>query len=473
LQIFRFWPVRNIQFIQILSFYLRTIFQDNHIIQYVFQDSSICLPPCVRCRGSVSILPLAQVVQQTDSSPSSFGQEQGNGAIAAIGALTDLGQPGQAATLAGTSIQFLLAAANPCGSKTTFSDHPHHQGLELMGCIELTQADKIVAELGTSDAAIAAARGLVAAEQNFNPFVVSVPSICSDPTLPTTAALRGVVPLIDPAVVGQDIENANSNSSKTTPFDATGLSVAQVMVAHGFSNFTAVAQDGTKVAASALGTAASAGTATAATTETAAATSAAVAAVAASSAAANACAAPSATTLVTVASSAAAAATSTVAASSAAAGTCTGSGSTMVCSAPAVGARAVSDPVTGTFDGFVASSIAGLDFGLCVPTMKFEAGLDGRATTESTFQAIDPLVNKGQEEALNPNIITNRIHDQLTNVCGANAAAKSAAAAAQTMIANLGTRDASTADAWNTALGFAGTNTNPDNAPQTGLVGHT
>ncbi|KUL87404.1 hypothetical protein ZTR_04699 [Talaromyces verruculosus] len=212
-----------------------------------------------------------------------FGQEQGNGAIAAIGALTDLGQPGQAATLAGTSIQFLLAAANPCG--------------------KLTQADKIVAELGTSDAAIAAARGLVAAEQNFNPFVVSVPSICSDPTLPTTAALRGVVPLIDPAV--------------------------------------------------------------------------------------------------------------------------------------------------------------------------FEAGLDGRATTESTFQAIDPLVNKGQEEALNPNIITNRIHDQLTNVCGANAAAKSAAAAAQTMIANLGTRDASTADAWNTALGFAGTNTNPDNAPQAGLVGHT
>jgi hypothetical protein len=145
----------------------------------------------------------------------------------------------------------------------------------------------------------------------------------------------------------------------------------------------------------------------------------------------------------------------------------------LLCSAPAAGAGAVSDPVTGTFDGFVASSIAGLDFGLCVPTMKFEAGLDGRATTASTFQAIDPLVNKGQEEALNPSIITNRIHDQLTNVCGANAAAKSAAAAAQTMVANLGTRDASTADAWNSALGFAGTNTNPDNAPQTGLVGHT
>jgi hypothetical protein len=93
--------------------------------------------------------------------------------------------------------------------------------------------------------------------------------------------------------------------------------------------------------------------------------------------------------------------------------------------------------------------------------MKSEAGLDGRADTESTFQAIDPLVNKGQEEALNPNIITNRIHDQLTNVCGANQAAKDAAAAAQTQVAALEIKDASTANAWNSALGFAGTNTKP------------
>jgi hypothetical protein len=171
----------------------------------------------------------------------SFGQEQGNGAISAIEALSKLGQPGQSATLAGNSIQFLLAAANPCG--------------------KLTQADLIVSELGTSDAAIAAARGLVAAEQNFNPFLVSIPSICSDPTLPTTAALRGVVPLIDPAVGGEALENANSKKSVITPFPADGLSVAQVMVAHGFSNFTAVAVDGTKVAASSLGTSSSGSTA--------------------------------------------------------------------------------------------------------------------------------------------------------------------------------------------------------------------
>lgn len=104
---------------------------------------------------------------------------------------------------------------------------------------------------------MAAARGLVAAEQNFNPFVVDIPSICSDPTLPTTAALRGVVPLIDPAVVGEAIENANSNKSVVTPFAADGLSVAQVMVAQGFSNFTAEAVDGTKTAATDLGSSAS------------------------------------------------------------------------------------------------------------------------------------------------------------------------------------------------------------------------
>jgi hypothetical protein len=87
--------------------------------------------------------------------------------------------------------------------------------------------------------------------------VVSIPSICSDPTLPTTAALRGVVPLIDPAVGGEALENANSAKSIITPFAADGLSVAQVMVAQGFSNFTAVAVDGTKAAASSLGGASS------------------------------------------------------------------------------------------------------------------------------------------------------------------------------------------------------------------------
>jgi hypothetical protein len=62
-------------------------------------------------------------------------------------------------------------------------------------------------------------------------------------------------------------------------------------------------------------------------------------------------------------------------------------------------------------------------------------------------------------------IITNRICDQLTNVCEANAAAKSLCLDAKAQILALGTRDKSTADAWNTALGFAGAVTNPDGGP--------
>lgn len=405
-----------------------------------------------------------------------FGQEQGNGAIAAIQALSNLGQPGQAATLAGNAIQFLLAAANPCG--------------------KLSHADSIIQELGTSDAAVAAARGLVAAEQNFNPFVVSVPSICSDPTLPKSAQLRGVVPLIDPAVVGSDLENKNAAASKTKPFAADGLSVAQVMVQNGFSNFTAVALDGSKSDASGGSPAAgSSAAAPVATSASSAAQASAPPATAVNNAGCNSIALP--TTMITITRTAVVTSVATAEASSAPAssgsassgnassgnassgnasaqaGTCTGSGSTLACTAPGNGSGAVKNAVTGNFDGFVASTIAGLDFGLCVPTMKFEAGLDGRSDTEFTFQAIDPLVNKGQEEALNPNIITNRIHDQLTNVCGANAAAKAAVADAQAKISALGTRNADTANTWNSLLGFANTNINPDNAPQAGLVGHT
>lgn len=138
---------------------------------------------------------------------------------------------------------------------------------------------------------------MVAAEQNFNPFVVSVPSICSDPTLPKTAALRGVVPLIDPAVGGSTLENANSKTSITTPFTADGLSVAQVMIAQGFSNFTAVALDGTSVPASSLGSGGAAAVVSEAASSSTASSSTTVA-VETAAAAVSACAAP--TTMVTV-----------------------------------------------------------------------------------------------------------------------------------------------------------------------------
>ncbi|PBP22178.1 hypothetical protein BUE80_DR007025 [Diplocarpon rosae] len=351
-----------------------------------------------------------------------FGQEQIP--IPAISALTAFGNSGEASTLAGQSISFLLAAANPCG-KVVFTY-------------------KIVTALGTDPQVIAAARSLVAAEQNFNPFVVSIPSICNDATLPATQELRGVVPLVDPAVTGSDVENFISAKSLTIPFDATGLSVGEVMAAQGFTNFTTKAADSTAGAAPAAGSGGVAAATLVASN------------VSAVSSAAPACAQ---STFVTM--------TGTACAITSASETTTTDAATRS------GVGAVTDAVTGNFAGFIASSIAGLDFGLCTPTIKFEAGLNGRKETEFAFQAIDPVVNKGQQEALNPNIITNRICDQLSNVCAANAAAKTACISAKAAISALETRDATTADKWNESLGFAGTDTNPDQAPKTGLVGHT
>ncbi|KAH8906396.1 hypothetical protein BR93DRAFT_748796 [Coniochaeta sp. PMI_546] len=342
-----------------------------------------------------------------------FGQE---GAVQAqIQALSNFGNPGEAGTLAGQTPGVLLAGANACA--------------------KLQLADKIVETLGNDPAVIAGAAVLVQAEKNFNPFAQSIPTICSDASLPATEALRGIVALVDPAVTGSDIENANAATSLKTPFDATGLSVAEVMAANGFSNFTTQAADGTAGSAPAAGNGAAAGNGNAAAT-----------------------------------TSAADAAATAAAADCGAAATIT---TTVAAAASATTAAAAANTDAAVSGGAVQkSTVAGLDFGACVPTIKFEAGLNGRKDTEFTFQAIDPLVNKGQQEALNPAIIMNRICDQLTNVCGANADAKAACLKAKADLGG-GARDVTTADAWNTQLGFAGTDTNPDNAPQPGLVGHS
>ncbi|OAP62145.1 hypothetical protein AYL99_04348 [Fonsecaea erecta] len=102
------------------------------------------------------------------------------------------------------------------------------------------------------------------------------------------------------------------------------------------------------------------------------------------------------------------------------------------------------------------------DFGLCLPTMKFEGSLGGRSSVDFTFLPTDPLCARGQQEASNPNIITNRICDQLATVCGANEAAKALCRESQAKIRALGTRDRSTAETWNTLMGFGGALTNPD-----------
>jgi hypothetical protein len=97
---------------------------------------------------------------------------------------------------------------------------------------------------------------------------------------------------------------------------------------------------------------------------------------------------------------------------------------------------------------------AGADFGVCNPTMDFQFGRPGRKATEGTFLPVDKLVAQGQQDALNPNIITNRICDQLTNVCEANQAAKDLCQQAKADVSKLTAKDASVATAFNKALGF-------------------
>lgn len=81
---------------------------------------------------------------------------------------------------------------------------------------------------------------------------------------------------------------------------------------------------------------------------------------------------------------------------------------------------------------------AAADFGTCTPTMDFQLGRAGRKPDEGTFLPTDPVVAQGQQDALNPSIIMNRICDQLTNVCDANDAAVAACEAAQASTEALG-----------------------------------
>ncbi|KAL0934638.1 uncharacterized protein CTRU02_211437 [Colletotrichum truncatum] len=94
------------------------------------------------------------------------------------------------------------------------------------------------------------------------------------------------------------------------------------------------------------------------------------------------------------------------------------------------------------------------DFGKCTPTMDFQLGRAGRKADQGTFLPTDPLVAKGQQDALNPGIIANRICDQLTNVCEANQAAKDQCQQAKSQLQAAGTKDASAATTFNQALGF-------------------
>jgi hypothetical protein len=107
----------------------------------------------------------------------------------------------------------------------------------------------------------------------------------------------------------------------------------------------------------------------------------------------------------------------------------------------------------------------GEDFGLCTPTITFQGGENGRAADEFTFQIADPLARGGQGEALNPDIITNALCNQLTNVCEANDAAVATCESAAAAVKG-GDRNKALADQFNSLIGFPGAVTNPDGGPE-------
>jgi hypothetical protein len=241
------------------------------------------------------------------------------------------------------------------------------------------------------------------------------------------------------------VENANSATSLANPFNADGLSVAEVAAANGFTNFTTQGSDGSTGAAPAGGNAGNAGNNGNNNNNNNAGNGAATSAAASATVSCGAV-----RTLTTVVF---AAPTATEAADN---GNNNNNNNNNNADDNADDNNNNNNNNNAGGNNSQQSSIAGLDFGSCVPTMKFVGGLGGRPATEFTFQAIDPQIAANQQEALNPNIITNRICDELTNICDANQAAKDACEDAQAQIQALGTRNAQTAETWNELLGFAG-----------------
>ena len=89
---------------------------------------------------------------------------------------------------------------------------------------------------------------MVSAEKNVNAFVQQQPAICNDPTLPANEILRGRTPLVDPDFEGADIANALSAATAVTPLDATGKSVAGLLIENGFTDFLVQGVDGVMAA---------------------------------------------------------------------------------------------------------------------------------------------------------------------------------------------------------------------------------
>ncbi|KAJ4351149.1 uncharacterized protein N0V89_006488 [Didymosphaeria variabile] len=372
-----------------------------------------------------------------------FGQEQVP--IQAISAVQG-GDPGAAATIAGGAISDLLGAANSCA--------------------KLATADKIVSDLGGGADAIAAAIGMVTAEKNTNPFANNnTQNVCGDATLPATPELRGITPLIDPDVDANGDVAALSKQTAGAPLDATGKSVFDLLNDAGFGDLV-VSQ--AAAGGAAAGGNADAGNAAAGNDN---------ANQNAGDANANAGSANNATADANAGDNAADNSGAACNAGNAASGSDNANAGSANQTADSGNANAdqnagdaAASNSTGAATGGAASSAGSIltgdeDFGSCTPTIIFEAGQNGRKADEFTFQIADATARGGQQDALNPNIITNALCNQLTNVCGANDAAVTTCGQAKQLVADAGTRDKSTADLFNTALGFAGAVTNPDGGP--------
>ncbi|KAI9143954.1 hypothetical protein BKA69DRAFT_1057342 [Paraphysoderma sedebokerense] len=122
-------------------------------------------------------------------------------------------------SIAGPAIGTLLAAANPCN------------------VVDVAQ------QLIDAGGSVEDARKVLALEKNFNPFVVQAASICLDPSKPENPQLRGILPLVDPALPGAAEINAKTQERNAQIASgqldgaalAQGKSIADQMVELGFT----------------------------------------------------------------------------------------------------------------------------------------------------------------------------------------------------------------------------------------------
>jgi hypothetical protein len=420
-----------------------------------------------------------------------FGQE--NVPIAAISAVQG-GSAGAAATIGGATISDLLGGANACA--------------------KLTRADQIVTELGGGADAIAAAMGLVAAEKNTNPFANgNVQNVCGDASLPATPELRGITPLIDPAVDVNGDAAALSAQTLAAPQAADGMSVFDIMEAAGLGDLVVAqaaaggaAAGGAAAGGAAAGGAAAGGNAGNANQGNAGNANQGNAGNANQGNAGNANQGNAGNANQGNANQGNAGNANMGNAGNNAgnnnnnnnnAGNAAGNAGNNANQGNAgnanqgnanqgnagnnanqnagnnnagnnagnnnAGNNAGNNNAGGAAAGGAAAG--GADFGQCTPTITFQGGEGNRPATEFTFQIADETARGGQGEALNPNIITNALCNQLTNVCDANAAAVTLCEDAKAQVEAAGTRNKSTADLFNTAMGFAGAVTNPAGGP--------